>query len=72
MWSKVFPPETPRSGLDLNRLTRFNLTGGNIHNIALNAAFMAAEAGTPMTRKYNEMGAGSGAPGVEKAGKTDI
>ncbi|MBC6451852.1 MAG: ATP-binding protein [Hormoscilla sp. SP5CHS1] len=52
MWSKVFPPETPTEGLDLNRLTRFNLTGGNIHNIALNAAFMAAEAGTPVTMKW--------------------
>ncbi|MBO1350444.1 MAG: ATP-binding protein [Hormoscilla sp. GUM202] len=52
MWSQVFPPETPTEGLDLNRLTRFNLTGGNIHNIALNAAFMAAEAGTPVTMEW--------------------
>lgn len=52
MWSQVFPPETPTEGLDLKRLTRFNLTGGNIHNIALNAAFMAAEAGTPVTMEW--------------------
>jgi hypothetical protein len=25
------------------------LTGGSIHNIALNAAFLAAQAGTPVT-----------------------
>jgi hypothetical protein len=35
--------------LDFNRLGRLNLTGGSIHNIALNAAFLAAQAGTPVT-----------------------
>jgi hypothetical protein len=35
--------------LDFDRLARFNLTGGNIHNAALNAAFLAAQAGTPVT-----------------------
>jgi hypothetical protein len=49
IWEKVFPPETPRADLDYQRLARFNLTGGSIHNIALNAAFLAARAGTPVT-----------------------
>jgi hypothetical protein len=49
IWHKVFPPETPRDGLDYSRLAHFNLTGGNIHNIALNAAFLAAQAGSPVT-----------------------
>ena len=49
MWQKVFPPETPTEGLDFNRLARLNLTGGSIHNIALNAAFLAAGTGTPVT-----------------------
>jgi hypothetical protein len=31
------------------RLARLNLTGGSIHNSALNAAFLAAQAGTPVT-----------------------
>lgn len=35
--------------VDLARLARLNLTGGNIHNVALNAAFLAAHAGTPVT-----------------------
>jgi len=35
--------------VDLARLARLNLTGGNIHNVALNAAFLAAQAGTPVT-----------------------
>jgi hypothetical protein len=29
--------------LDYKRLARFNLSGGNIHSIALNAAFAAAQ-----------------------------
>ena len=42
MWEKVFPPQAPVAGLDYDQLARLNLTGGLIHNIALNAAFMAA------------------------------
>jgi hypothetical protein len=42
MWEKVFPPQTPKEELDLQRLAQFNLTGASIHNIALNAAFLAA------------------------------
>ena len=49
MWQKVFPPETPTQDLDFNRLARLNMTGGSIHNIALNAAFLAAGAGTAVT-----------------------
>jgi hypothetical protein len=42
MWQKVFPPNTPISGLDYTRLARLDLTGSGIHNVALNAAFAAA------------------------------
>jgi SpoVK/Ycf46/Vps4 family AAA+-type ATPase len=49
IWQRVFPPDTPRGGLDYDRLSRLNLTGGTIHNAALNAAFLAAHAGTPVT-----------------------
>jgi SpoVK/Ycf46/Vps4 family AAA+-type ATPase len=42
IWSKVFPAQTPVSGLDLDELARLEITGGNIRNIALNAAFLAA------------------------------
>jgi hypothetical protein len=49
IWQKVFPSRTPTCGLDFDRLARLNLTGGHIHNIALNAAFLAARAGTPVT-----------------------
>lgn len=43
IWQRVFPPAAPRSELDYDRLARLNITGGNIHSIALNAAFMAAQ-----------------------------
>jgi hypothetical protein len=56
LWRKVFPqrngdnaPYTPLGELDYDRLARLNLTGGNIHNVALNAAFRAAHAGTNVT-----------------------
>ncbi len=49
MWQKAFPPETPMETLDYHCLARLNLTGGNIHNIALNAAFLAATASTAIT-----------------------
>jgi len=45
MWERVFPVETRTDPLDHDRLARFNLTGGSIHNIALNAAFLAAQNG---------------------------
>ena len=49
IWEKVFPAQTPTDALDFHRLARLNLTGGSIHNVALNAAFMAASAGTRVT-----------------------
>jgi hypothetical protein len=48
IWSRIFPPATPTEGLDWQRLSRLNVAGGNIRNIALNAAFLAAEAGGPV------------------------
>jgi ATP-dependent 26S proteasome regulatory subunit len=49
MWRRAFPPEMPKSGLDYGSLARLNLTGGSIHNIALNAAFLGAQAEKPVT-----------------------
>jgi len=46
IWSRVFPAETPTQALDPRRLSQLNVAGGNIRNIALNAAFLAAEEGT--------------------------
>jgi hypothetical protein len=53
IWQKVFPTSTPvDEGLDYDRLARFNLTGGSIHNIALNAAFLAAQEGTAVSMQF--------------------
>jgi hypothetical protein len=49
IWQRVFPPDMPKSGLDYDRLARLNVTGGHIHNIAINAAFLAARGGSPVT-----------------------
>lgn len=44
LWQKVFPSSAPvDEHLDFEHLAKLNLTGGNIHNIALNAAFLAAQ-----------------------------
>ena len=49
IWQKAFPPETPVQGLDYDHLAyKWKLSGGSIYNIALNAAFMAANAERPV------------------------
>ncbi|HWO26251.1 MAG TPA: ATP-binding protein [Kofleriaceae bacterium] len=49
IWQQALPPEVPRDELDYDRLARFTLSGGNIHSVALNAAFLAAQRATPVT-----------------------
>jgi hypothetical protein len=48
IWQRIFPPDTPTEGLDVDKLAQLNVAGGNIRNIALNAAFLAADAGEPV------------------------
>jgi SpoVK/Ycf46/Vps4 family AAA+-type ATPase len=57
IWEGVYPkadkegklPGTPVEAPDYKHLARLNVTGGSIHNIALNAAFRAAAAGKSVT-----------------------
>jgi len=51
IWQRIFPAEArlPAEGLDYEHLARLNLTGGNIQNVAMSAAFMAAENNGPVT-----------------------
>ncbi len=49
IWVNVFPKQTPRANLDYDHLARLTLTGGSIHNVAINAAFLAVDADTPVT-----------------------
>jgi ATP-dependent 26S proteasome regulatory subunit len=48
IWRRIFPPQTPTLGLDCDRLSRLNVAGGSIRNIALYAAFLAAEEDQPV------------------------
>ncbi|GAA6614512.1 ATP-binding protein [Scytonema sp. NUACC26] len=52
IWRRVFPQQTPTQGLDFEKLAQLNLAGGNIRNIALNAAFTAAQAEEPIMMKH--------------------
>jgi len=55
IWQKVFPQtdafrkKMDISETDYEKLGRFNITGGNIHSIALNAAFAAAQSDSKVT-----------------------
>ncbi|MGH9136557.1 MAG: ATP-binding protein [Acidimicrobiales bacterium] len=66
LWECNLTPDAPTKELDLDFLARqFDLTGGTIRNAALTAAFLSAEAGTPITmeavvrgvrREYQKLG----------------
>ncbi|MDH5543401.1 MAG: AAA family ATPase [Nitrospinota bacterium] len=52
IWEKAFPPDAPLENLDWSKLALLNVSGGNIRNVALNAAFLAAEDGESIQMKY--------------------
>jgi ATPase family associated with various cellular activities (AAA)/Winged helix domain, variant len=52
IWKRIFPPETPTSNIDFGRLARLSVPGGSIRNIALHAAFLAADTGESVTMKH--------------------
>jgi SpoVK/Ycf46/Vps4 family AAA+-type ATPase len=49
IWEGIFPQQSQTGVLDFDRLARLDLTGGNIHNVALNAAFLAAQKKSDIT-----------------------
>jgi hypothetical protein len=52
IWQRAFPAETPTQELNYKKLAKLSVAGGNIRNIALNAAFLAADAGEPVQMKH--------------------
>jgi len=52
IWRRIFPEQTPTDGLDIRRLAQLNIPGGSIRNIALRAAFLAADAGEPVRMNH--------------------
>jgi len=57
IWQLAFPAETPTRNLEFSRLAQLNVPGGSIRNIALNAAFLAAEAGGSVDMAHVEAAA---------------
>jgi AAA+ superfamily predicted ATPase len=52
IWSKVFPALAETEALDFPALARLEIAGGNIRNIAVNAAFLAASAQQPIRMEH--------------------
>jgi hypothetical protein len=52
IWRRIFPGDTPTEALDHDKLAQLGVPGGNIRNIALNAAFLAADGGQPVTMAH--------------------
>jgi ATP-dependent 26S proteasome regulatory subunit len=67
IWQRIFPSSTPTRRLDVKKLARLNVAGGNIRNIALNAAFMAADEGEAVGMKHLLYAARSECAKLEKS-----
>ncbi len=52
LWRGIFPKNTPTHLLDYQRLAQLEVSGGNIRNIALNAAFNASSENSPITMNH--------------------
>lgn len=52
LWHGVFPAATPLEPLDYRKLANLSVPGGTIRNIALGAAFLAAEGGTAVGMRH--------------------
>jgi hypothetical protein len=52
IWRGIFPAATPTEGIDCAKLAKLHVAGGNIRNIALNAAFLAAEECTSIGMRH--------------------
>jgi hypothetical protein len=52
IWRRAIPKQAPTEAVDVKQLARLSVTGGNIRNIALSAAFLAVEAGEPIRMNH--------------------
>jgi ATP-dependent 26S proteasome regulatory subunit len=48
IWRAIFPKNAPTNKLDIQKLAQLNVAGGNIRNMALTAAFLAADSNEPV------------------------
>ncbi len=49
IWRRALARRVPIEGVDFQRLARSTVAGGSIRNIAMHAAFLAADARRPVT-----------------------
>jgi SpoVK/Ycf46/Vps4 family AAA+-type ATPase len=66
IWRRIFPDQTPTDGLNLEKLSQLNLSGGSIRSLALGAAFFAADSGEPVRMKHLRAAARSEYAKLEK------
>jgi hypothetical protein len=52
IWRRVFPSGMPLGALEWQQVARLNITGGTIRNIAVQAAFIAADARQPLDMRH--------------------
>ena len=52
IWRRVIPARVPADGLDFDRLAQLTVAGGSIRNVALSAAFLAAEDGGALGMRH--------------------
>jgi len=52
IWRSVFPQAAPTHDLNYRKLAQLQVAGGNIRNIAFNAAFLAADADEPVGMQH--------------------
>lgn len=52
LWRHAFPPGVPTEGLDTGRLAQLAVSGGTIAQVALQAAFLAADDGAPVEMRH--------------------
>ncbi len=52
IWQRIFPASTPAEDLDWEKLAQLNLAGGSIRNLAMNAAFLAADECQPVRMNH--------------------
>ncbi|WP_158441844.1 ATP-binding protein [Pleurocapsa sp. PCC 7319] len=57
IWQHIFPSQTPRQGLDYSKLGQLKVAGGNIRNIALTSAFLAAQTNSPISMEQIRLAA---------------
>ena len=52
IWERAIPKRAPADAIDLAKLARLSLSGGSIRNMALGAAFLAADEAVPIGMRH--------------------